>query len=204
MSKEPWILSVPDMGDRYYLLPMLDGWTDVFQVPGKRTTGDKAQKYAITGPGWSGTLPAGVTEYKSPTGMVWILGRIYCTGTPADYAAVHALQDKFSLVPLSSYGKPYTPPAGQVDANVDMKTAIRDQVDHLDVVAYFTYLAQLMKSNPPTAEDAPMVANMAKIGLVPGQDFDPSKLGAFDKEAIKAVPKLAKRRSWNSPRKLSP
>jgi hypothetical protein len=191
VSKEPWILSVPDMGDRYFLLPMLDGWTDVFQVPGKRTTGDKAQKYAITGPGWSGTLPAGVTEYKSPTAMVWILGRIYCTGTPDDYAKVHALQDKFSLVPLSSYGKPYTPPAGQVDPNVDMKTAIRDQVDHLDVVAYFTYLAQLMKNNPPAAEDAPMVANMAKIGLVRGQDFDSSKLGTFDKEAIKVVPKLA-------------
>ena len=100
VSKEPWVFSIPDMGDRYYLMPMLDGWTDVFQVPGKRTTGDKAQKYAITGPGWSGTLPAGVTEYKSPTGLVWILGRIYCTGTPADYAAVQQRKDKFSLVPL--------------------------------------------------------------------------------------------------------
>ncbi len=191
VSAEPWVLSVPDMGDRYYLLPMLDGWTDVFQVPGKRTTGDKAQKYAITGPGWSGTLPAGVTEYKSPTAMVWILGRIYCTGTPADYAAVHAAQDKFSLVPLSSYGKSYTPPAAEVDANFDMKTGIRDQVDAMGVTDYFSYLAKLMKTNPPAAADAPMVAQMAKIGLVPGRDFDPSKLGAFDKEAIRAVPKLA-------------
>ena len=63
VSNEPWVLSVPDMDDRYYLLPMLSGWTDVFQVPGKRTTGGKAQTYAITGPGWSGTLPPGVTEY---------------------------------------------------------------------------------------------------------------------------------------------
>jgi hypothetical protein len=191
VSKEPWVFSIPDMGDRYYLMPMLDGWTDVFQVPGKRTTGGKAQKYAITGPGWSGTLPAGVTEYKSPTGMVWILGRIYCTGTPDDYAKVHALQDKFSLVPLSSYGKPYTPLPGEVDNALDMKTAVRDQVDALDVNAYFNYLAKLMKTNPPAAADAPIVAKMAKIGLVPGQDFDPSKLGAFDKEAIKAVPKLS-------------
>jgi hypothetical protein len=188
VSKEPWVFSIPDMGDRYYLMPMLDGWTDVFQVPGKRTTGGKAQKYAITGPGWSGTLPTGVTEYKSPTGIVWILGRIYCTGTPDDYAKVHALQDKFSLVPISAYGKPYTPLPGEVDNNLDMKTAVRDQVDHLEVSDYFNYLAKLMKTNPPTADDAPMVAKMAKIGLVPGQDFDPSKLGAFDKEAIKAVP----------------
>jgi hypothetical protein len=191
VSSEPWVFTIPDMGDRYYLLPMLDGWTDVFQVPGKRTTGGKAQKYAITGPGWSGTLPAGVTEYKSPTGLVWILGRIYCTGTPEDYAKVHALQDKFSIVPLSSYRKPYTAPANEVDANFDMKTGVRDQVDAMGVMEYFNYLAKLMKTNPPADADAPMVATMAKIGLVPGQDFDASKLGAFDKEAIKAVPKLA-------------
>ena len=191
VTHEPLILSVPDMGNRYYLLPMLSGWTDVFQVPGTRTTGGKAQKYAITGPGWSGQLPDGVTEYKSPTGLVWLLGRIYCTGTPEDYKAVHALQDKFSLVPLSSYGKPYTPVPGEVDNNFDMKKPVRDQVDAMGIYEYFTYLARLMKTNPPAAEDAPMVARMAKIGLVPGQDFDSSKLDAFDKEAIRAVPKAA-------------
>jgi hypothetical protein len=132
-----------------------------------------------------------VTEYKSPTGLVWLLGRIYCTGTPDDYKVVHALQDKFELVPLSSYGKPYTPLPGEVDDNFDMKTAVRDQVDALGVNEYFSYLGRLMKTNPPVAEDAPIVARMAKIGLVPGQDFDGSKLGAFDKEAIKAVPKAA-------------
>lgn len=191
VSREPWVFSIPDMGDRYYLMPMLDGWTNVFQVPGKRTTGGAAQKYAITGPGWSGKLPAGLTEYKSSTAMVWILGRIYCTGTPEDYAKVHAKQDNFSVVPLSSYGQPYTPPPGEVDPNFDMKTAVRDQVDALSVNDYFNYLAKLMKTNPPAAEDAPMVAKMGTIGLVPGQDFDPGKLGAFDREAIKTVPRLA-------------
>ena len=75
VGKEPWVIGIPDMKGRYFLLPMLDGWTNVFQVPGKRTTGTGAQTYAITGPGWKGTLPAGVKEYKSPTAIVWLLGR---------------------------------------------------------------------------------------------------------------------------------
>ncbi len=74
LSKEPYVLSLPEQKDRYYLVPILDAWTNVIQSPGTRTTGDKAQKYAITGPGWSGKLPDGATEIKSPTNLVWILG----------------------------------------------------------------------------------------------------------------------------------
>ncbi len=178
VGKEPWVVSLPDMKGRYALFPFLDGWTTVFQVPGKRTTGTGAQTYAITGPGWSGTLPAGVTEYKSATGLVWFLGRIYCTGTPEDYAEVHALQDQIGLVPLSAYGKSYTPPAGTVDPAIDMKTAVREQVNRMDAHAYFTLLAQLMKANPPYPADSPELARFARIGLIPGQDFDASKLRA--------------------------
>jgi hypothetical protein len=170
---------------------MLDGWTNVFQVPGKRTTGTKAQKYAITGPGWSGTLPAGVTEYKSPTGLVWILGRIYCTGTPEDYKAVHALQDQVSVVPLSSYGKAYKPEPGKVDPAIDMKVAVREQVNAMDSTAYFKLLAELLKTNPPAAADAPVVAKLAKIGIVPGQDFDASKLDPAVTKGIAAAAKPA-------------
>ena len=191
VSKEPWILSLPDMKGRYALFPMLDGWTNVFQVPGKRTTGTAAQTYAITGPGWSGELPAGVTEYKSPTGLVWILGRIYCTGTPQDYKDVHALQDKVTIVPLSAYGKPYTPPPASVDAAVDMKTAVREQVDALDAAAYFKLFAELLKTNPPAADDAPMLEKLAKIGLVAGQDFDAAKLEPPVAKGIEGAPKPA-------------
>jgi hypothetical protein len=189
LAKEPWVLSIPDARDRYYLMPMLSGWTDVFQVPGKRTTGTKAQTYAITGPGWKGTLPAGVKEYKSPTSMVWILGRIYCTGTPEDYKAVHALQDEFKLVPLSSYGKPYTPPPGKVDPSVDMKMAVREQVNRMGAGEYFTLLAALLKANPPAAADAPMVAKLAKIDIVPGQDFDIGKADPAVQKGLQGVPK---------------
>jgi hypothetical protein len=191
VSKEPWVVSIPDMKGRYFLFPMLDGWTNVFQDPGKRTTGTGAQKFAITGPGWNGTLPAGVTEYKSPTAIVWLLGRIYCTGTPEDYKALHALQDQVSLVPLSSYGKIYSPADGTVDTSIDGKTAVRDQLNALDGASYFKLFAQLLKANPPRAEDAPMIAKLAKIGIVPGQDFDPSKLEPTVAAGIARAPKPA-------------
>lgn len=188
LSAEPYVLSIPDMKGRYFLFPMLDAWTNVFQVPGTRTTGTGAQTYAITGPGWQGTLPPGVVQYKAPTNMVWILGRIYCTGTPEDYAAVHALQDACQLVPLSAYGKPYTPPAGRVDPSVDMKTAVRDQVNALSLGDYFALMAQLMKANPPAAADAAMVGKLASLGVVAGRDFDKAKL---DVDFASRVPKLA-------------
>ena len=111
----------------------------------------------------------------------------YCTGTPEDYKAVHALQDEIKLVPLSSYGKPYTPPPGKVDPSIDMKTPVRDQVNKLDAVEYFTLLAALMKTNPPAAVDTPALARFAKIGLVPGHDFDASKLKA---DFIKRIPQI--------------
>lgn len=191
VGKEPWILSIPDMKDRFFLFPMLDMWTNVFQDPGKRTTGTKAQKYAITGPGWKGELPADVVEYKSPTSLVWLLGRIYSSGTPEDYKAVHALQDQVSVVPLSAYGKPYTAPAGKVDATIDMKAGPRDQVNALDGAAYFKLFAQILKDNPPTADDAPMVEKLAKLGIVPGQDFDPAKLDAAVLKGINDAPRPA-------------
>jgi hypothetical protein len=175
LSKEPMVMSVPDTQGRYYLMPALDAWTNIIGSPGKRTTGTKAGTFAITGPGWTGTLPAGVSEIKSPTNMVWIIGRTQTNG-PEDYAAVHAIQDGFKLVPLSAYGKPYTPPAGTVDPNVDMKTAPVDQLKAMSSTAFFSRLASLLKDNPPPASEAPILAKLAAIGIVPGEPFDPSKL----------------------------
>jgi len=198
VSKEPSVLSIPDMKGRYYLFPLLSAWTDVFQVPGKRTTGTKAQKYAITGPGWKGKLPAGVTEYRSPTGLVWILGRISCTGTPQDYKAVHALQDKVTVVKLSAYGKKHTPPQGKVDPAIDMKKPVRDQVNALDAAGFFKLLAALMRENPPASDDAPVVARLAKIGIVPGQDFDIASLDPAVARGLQGVPQVAQEKIMGS------
>jgi hypothetical protein len=192
LSNEPYILHVPDEHGRYYLMPMLEGWTNVFADPGTRTTGTGAGDFAIVGPGWHGELPPGVEALRSSTDLVWVLGRTYCTGTPEDYEAVHAIQNDYKLVPLSAWGKPYTPPPSKVDSSIDMKTPVRDQVERMDAVSFFTLLATLMKQNPPYAEDAPVLARFKRIGLDPGQDFDPSKIKSAP--GVQDVPKLAVQR----------
>jgi hypothetical protein len=187
LSVEPLVLSVPDTNGRYYLLPMLDAWTNVFATPGARTTGTQAKAFVVTGPNWTGNVPAGMQEFKSPTNTVWILGRTQTNG-PGDYAAVHAIQAGFRLVPLSQFGKPYTAPEGVVDLAADMKTPPVEELQRMTGVEFLAAFARLLKSNPPPAADAPVLAKLKAIGVVPGEPFDPGKLDpAVAKELDGAV-----------------
>ncbi|MFI4955136.1 MAG: DUF1254 domain-containing protein [Gammaproteobacteria bacterium] len=175
LTKEPYILHIPNEGDRYFLMPILSAWTDVIADPGTRL-GTKEQNFAIIGPDWQGTLPKDVTAIHSPTDLMWILGRTYSSGTPEDYKAVHAIQDQYTLTPLSAYGKAYTPPKGIVNPSIDMKTPVRQQVNNLDAATYFKTLAALLKDNPPAAEDKDMVNKLMQLGITPGKDFDISQV----------------------------
>ena len=175
LSTEPMVLSLPDTHERYYLMPMLDAWTNVFASPGKRTTGTQPGNFVITGPDWNGTLPDGVEQIKAPTNTVWITGRTQTNG-PKDYAAVRKLQKQYRITPLSAFGKPYTPPPGVVDLELDTRTAPIDQLAKMDTATFFNKLSKLMAANPPPAADAPALSRLARIGVVPGEPFDPAKL----------------------------
>lgn len=191
VAREPWVLELPLAKERYTQFAMLDGWNTVFGVCGARTTGDEGQKYLLTGPEWKGKLPAGMKAYRSPTSIVWVLGRIHCTGTPEDYRTVYALQDQCRAVPLSSHGQPYTPPLGQIDPRLDVLKTVNEQISLLSVGAYFNQLALLMKENPPTRGDVPMIKKMARLGIVPGQAFDLGSLGPDVAQALQHVPQSA-------------
>jgi hypothetical protein len=128
VSKEPMVVSDPDMGDHMFMLPFLDITTDVFAVPGTRTTGNKAASYAIVGPGWPGTLPEDVVRIDAPTSIVAMLGRINISDRN-QIAEVNALQDNISIVPLSHFGKQYAQPTDvKADLAVDARTLPPDQV----------------------------------------------------------------------------
>ncbi len=108
VSKEPQVLSGSGTGGRYYMLPMLDMWTDVIAAPGSRTSGTEAANFAIVGPKWQGDLPDGVELIRSSTNIGWIIGRTQTNGA-ADYENVHRIQDGYKLIPLSQWGKSYMP-----------------------------------------------------------------------------------------------
>lgn len=171
LTEEPRILSLPDSKGRYYLAPTLSMWTDVIAAPGWRTTGTGAGDYAYVPPGWVGTLPAGVTRIESPTRYLWMIGRTAASG-PGDYDAVHEFQNGMKLSPLSQWGKEWKAPAGTVDPTIDTKTAPPIQLQNMSAKDYFAYGADLMKLHPPKNTDYSQVFRMARIGLIPGEDFE--------------------------------
>jgi hypothetical protein len=194
---EPQVFSHPDMGERFYLFEMTDLWMTDFETPGKRTTGEKAASYLITGPGWNGTVPAGLKQIESATRYMVILGRTYADGTEQDYKTVNALQAQYEIVPLSAYGKPYeykTPPVNP-NPGFSMTDAPQKVINAMDTSTYFNMMAKLMgEAAPPAPEDAPILARMARIGLVPGQTFDMTKLDPAVQAVLKDINPAAMKR----------
>jgi hypothetical protein len=199
LTKGPMVVSVPDTGGRYYLLPMLDMWSDVFASPGWRTTGTQAGNFLVTPRGWSGSVPAGFTQIEAPTPYVWIIGRTKTDGPP-DYDAVHKIQAGYKITPLSEWGKSPKPVEVKIDPSIDMKTPPKAQVDTMSADNYFAYATELLKMHPPHLTDQPIIAEMKRIGIEPGKSFDISKVDPAVKKALEDAPAAAQKlMEWKVP-----
>lgn len=199
LTKEPVIVSAPDTGGRYYLLPMLDMWTDVFASPGWRTTGTGAGNFLIAPPGWTGTVPAEFTHIDAPTPYVWIIGRTKTDG-PADYDAVHKVEAGYKITPLSQWDKQPVPPEAQIDPNVDMKTPPKKQVDEMPADKYFAYAAELLKLQPPHLTDQPIIARLERLGFEAGKSFDLNAADPAVKKGLESAPADAQKlMAWKLP-----
>ena len=187
LAKEPLIISVPDTHGRYFLLPMLDMWTDIFASPGKRTSGTSAQNYAIALTNWHGKIPTGVERIDAPTRFVWVIGRVQTNGV-ADYTEVHKIQDALKITPLSRWGKLASAAKFEMDPQVDMKTPPMDKVNGMSAREFFTIATKLLKDNPPHMTDWSQVARLERIGIKAGTAFDFDKLPAAVKAGLERAP----------------
>jgi hypothetical protein len=201
LTKEPVIVSAPDTGGRYYLLPVLDMWTDVFASPGWRTTGTQAGNFIVVPTGWRPDLrdrlieefklPKDTQRIDAPTPYVWIIGRTKTDGA-ADYDAVHRIQAGYKITPLSQWGKTPAPAEIKVDPTVDMKTPPKIQVDTMPAGEYFAYSAELMKTNSPHISDQPIIAQMKRyLGIEVGKSFEIDRADPAVKKALERVPQAA-------------
>jgi hypothetical protein len=199
LTQEPLVIAAPDTAGRFYLLPMLDMWTDVFASPGWRTTGTQAGQFLVTPPGWTGTVPAGLNHLPAPTPFVWVIGRTKTDGA-ADYAAVHKIQAGYTVTPLSRLGKSPEAASVKIDPAVDMKTPPKIQVDSMSAADYFAYAAELLKVHPAHITDQPILAQIKRIGIEPGKSFDMDALDPEIKAALQTVPKDAQAlMTWKVP-----
>ncbi len=190
LSDEPMIVSAPDTEGRYYLLEMLDMWTDAFAAPGKRTSRTAAVDFAVVPPGWQGRLPRDMERIDAPTLYVWIIGRTQTNG-PKDYEAAHKVQDGYRITPLSEWGKAPRPVKFQLDPTVDMKTTPMKQVETMRAADYFEYAAELMKIHPPHLSDWSIVARMKRIGIEAGESFEFKEADEAVKRALEHAPAAA-------------
>ena len=200
LTNEPMIVSTPDTNGRYYLLPMLDMWTDVFASPGWRTTGTEAANFLVTAPGWRPDLrdrfidefrlPKNTQHIEAPTPFIWIIGRTKTDG-PQDYDAVHKIQAGYKITPLSQWGKTPEPASVKIDPSIDMKTPPKIQVDTMAARKFFAIGAEILKVQPPHITDEPILARMKRIGFEQGKSFDIDALDPTVKKTLESVPEDA-------------
>ena len=164
MARGPWVFEMAPNDQRYEVMPFMDAWTNVFAAPGTRVSGTRGGQFLLAGPTWQGTVPQGMSLLRSPTRIVWLIGRTQTNGV-ADYPLVHRLQDGLRLRPLNETltAKPAQP------ASTDAASPPMQQMQTMGTEAFFTRLAARMVDNPPAAADAPMMARMSALGIAPGQ-----------------------------------
>lgn len=189
LSQGPQILSMPATGDRYYVLPFMDAWTNVFERRGTSVTGNGEQEIAVVGPDFDGELPLGIDSVvKSPTNMVWLIGRIQ-TNNAEDVANVAEIQAQMALTPMTAWQ------AGERSRGVNRSLKQKKTADPMEIVdkmgaqAFFSQLNKLMGEQPPLVADTPELATFAHLNISPEKDFQLDRLGLIQRWAVeKALP----------------
>ena len=170
------IVHVPAEHGRYYVLQLLDAYTNTFGYIGRRVTGGGAGNFALTGPGWRGRIPAGVRRIRAPTPTVWLLGRTFVNG-PADLPAVNAIQHQYAVSTLPGDVRL---PSVFLPQSTLMPPPLPTGLAYLDA------LDAAMAQDPPPRSDGELLRRLASVGIAPGRVVSREHLGATTLSALTA------------------
>lgn len=187
LKQEPVVLTVPNTNGRYYLLPMMDAYTNVFASIGKRTTGTADGNFLITSLSYTGTVPSGMTEIKAPTNMVWIIGRTQVNSDKDGKEVVYKIQDGYKLIPLSKWGTTYVPEKHFVDTTFS-KIPPPVRVKNMDIETFFNLMNQLVADYPPAQADSNLINKMRVLGIGAGKKFTLSDYDTTTQGVLKSLP----------------
>jgi hypothetical protein len=194
VSAQPLVVRIPDAGNRYYVLSLLDMWTDTYASRGTRVIGDRPQTFAIVGPYWRGSLPPGVDIVRSPTSTGWVLAHVQTNGS-ADYSAVNGFQTGMTTMPYAGAGQPYPPQPSLLNFAVNPQMSPAQQVANMDANTYFSIFFDTLRNNPPHANDYPILDRMRRIGLGNGpfvfNQLDPAVQQALTQAGPEAGKRIA-------------
>lgn len=169
LRREPLVMEIPDTSGRFYMLQIMDAWSNVVISPGTRTIGTAPKRYLVAGPDWHGETPAGLELVRVPTQLAWLIGRIR-SANERDYQAVTQLQEHFKLMPLSSWqgqpGGPATPVAMVELPRLELSPSPDRQVATWSQDEFFATFCRLLKDNPLASADAPMMQRIQATGLL--------------------------------------
>ncbi|WP_327147765.1 DUF1254 domain-containing protein [Nocardia sp. NBC_01329] len=185
LRKEPVLFAVPEIQDRRWVMQVIDAWSNTAHTPRNRQPEAPPDAippytYAVTGPGWSGTLPPGVVELPVPTSDAWLYGRIEVRGS-ADVRAVRDIQAQLRLAPLSAWNTRAATESESIPDPGDWSEAVgQDPVAQMSARAFFEQLCALMVDNPPTPDDEPAMRRFGTIGIRPGGSPEGVSTGELD------------------------
>jgi len=167
VGPQPVIIQVPESKERYYVIQLVDMVTNNFAYIGVNTTGRKGGRYAITGRGFSGELPQGVVQIKSPSRFIIFAGRTAVNAeSPQDIAAARKLQDQFKVGGIGSFYP------GYADVKTDSIAFIPPKESDNSNEQFFNRVNFLLQFTTLSKDDQAIVDKFKAIGIDAGKPYD--------------------------------
>jgi hypothetical protein len=171
LRKEPVVVVVPPISDRYYSFEFLDAYTNDYAYLGQRATGGNGGTYLMAGPDWNGEVPEGMTKIWTPTNLAWLITRTVVKGQ-ADVPNVVAIQDKIVVKPLSEFQANTTSspaPVTETTASKEIPIGPQPTLIAPTGIKIFDEIGAAMEGNPLNPPDPVLVTKLASIGIGPGK-----------------------------------